>query len=184
MTQTLEKPLTVAEYLEFERKSETRHEYVDGELIAMAGEKRKNNRIALNFVVLLQKVADNKLCEVVSQSVRIRTRATRYRYPDFAVSCAPGDDPYFLENPCLIVEVLSVSTEHTDFGKKLDEYTQLPSLERYVLVSSDERFVVVYKRMGEQWVVKSLEQNGEFDVPCLGSTLTLEQIYDGVVFQT
>lgn len=182
MSQMLEKPLTVEEYLEFERKSETRHEYVDGQLLAMAGEKRKNNRIALNFVVLLSKIADDKLCEVVSQGVRIRTRKTRYRYPDFAVSCAPGEDPYFLENPCLVVEVLSSTTEHTDFGKKLDEYTQIPSLQRYVLVSSDERFAVIYKRIGEQWVVQSLEQDGEFDVPCLDVTLTLEQIYDGVVF--
>jgi Uma2 family endonuclease len=180
MTQTLVQPMTVSEYLEFERKAETRHEFVDGQLLAMAGERRINNRLALHFVRLLAEKAEQLGCEVVSQGIKIRTRASRYRYPDFAVSCVPGDDPYILENPCLIVEVLSNSTEYIDTGKKLDEYTQIPSLQRYVLVSSDERFVVVYKRVGEEWVVKSLEQDGEFDVPCLDVTLRLEQIYEGI----
>jgi Uma2 family endonuclease len=182
MPQTLEKPMSVEEYLEFECKSEERHEYVDGQLLLMAGEKRVNNELALNFVVLLKKLAKAKNCGVVSQGVKIRTRGTRYRYPDFAVSCNPGDDPYFLENPCLIVEVLSASTEHTDYSKKFNEYTGLPSLQRYVLVSSDEKFVLVFKRVGEDWIAKSLEQDGEFDVPCLDVTLSLAQIYEGIEF--
>jgi Uma2 family endonuclease len=114
--------------------------------------------------------------------VKIRTRVNRYRYPDFAVSCAPGDDPYFLENPCLIVEVLSASTEHTDYGKKFNEYTQLPSLQRYVLVSSNERFVLVYRRSGNEWIAEGFDQDGEFDVPCLDVRLSLEQIYEGIEF--
>ena len=78
--------------------------------------------------------------------------------------------------------MLSDSTEHTDFGKKLDEYTRLPSLQRYVLVASDSRFVVVYRREGTRWTVESLEETGEFDVPCLETTVTLEQIYTDVQF--
>ena len=76
--------------------------------------------------------------------------------------------------------MLSDSTEHNDFGKKLDEYTRLPSLQRYVLVASDSRFVVVYRREGTRWTVESLEGTGEFDVPCLETTVTLEQIYADV----
>jgi Uma2 family endonuclease len=182
MTQALEKPMSLEEYLEFERKSEERHEYVDGHVLAMAGEKRTHNKIGRRFVRLLEEIAEAKKCEVVFENVKIRTRGTRYRYPDFAVSCDPGDDPYFLENPCLIVEVLSSSTEHTDYGKKFNEYTGLPSLQRYVLVSSDEKFILVYKRVGEDWIAKSLEQDGEFDVPCLDVTLSLEQIYQGIEF--
>jgi Uma2 family endonuclease len=181
MTQMLEKPMSVEEYLEFERTAEERHEYVDGQLLLMAGEKRQNNGIALNFVVLLKKLATAKNCEAIAQSVKIRTRASRYRYPDFAVSCDPGNDPYILENPCLIVEVLSASTEHIDTGKKFDEYTKIPSLQRYVLVSSSERFVIVYRRFGEEWIAKSYDQEGEFDVPCLDVTLSLEQIYEGIL---
>jgi Uma2 family endonuclease len=174
--------ISVEAYLERERHAEVRHEYVDGALLAMAGEKRTHNRLARRFALLLESHADAKGCEVVLETVKVRTRGTRYRYPDFAVSCAPGDDPLFLDNPCLIVEVLSDSTETTDFGKKLDEYTHLPSLQRYVLVASDSRLVVVYRREGTRWVVESLEDAGEFDVPCLEVTLTLDQIYAGLEF--
>jgi Uma2 family endonuclease len=181
MTQTLEKPISVEEYFELERKAEERHEFVDGQMLLMAGEKRVNNRLALRFVRLLEELAQAKKCETVAQGVKIRTRATRYRYPGFAVSCDPGNDPYVLENPCLIVEVLSSSTAHIDTGKKLNEYTKIPSLQHYVLVSSDERFVVVYQRFGEEWIAKSFDQEGEFDIPCLETILTLEQIYDGIL---
>lgn len=174
--------ISVEEYLQREKQAEVRHEFVDGVMIAMAGEKRVHNRLARRFVLLLEALADSKKCEVVIETVKVRTRETRYRYPDFAVSCNPGDDPGFLENPCLIVEILSDSTEHTDFGKKLDEYTRLLSLQRYVLVASDSRFVVVYRRENDRWTVESLESEGEFDVPCLGITLTLEQIYAGLEF--
>ncbi len=174
--------ISVQDYLQREQLAEVRHEFVDGVMIAMAGEKRVHNKLARRFVLLLEALADSKKCEVVIETVKVRTRETRYRYPDFAVSCHPGDDPRFLENPCLIVEILSDSTEHTDFGKKLDEYTRLPSLQRYVLVASDSRFVVVYRRENERWTVESLESEGEFDVPCLDTTVTLEQIYAGLEF--
>ncbi len=171
--------LSVATYLERERISDVRHEYVDGAMLAMAGEKRVHNRLARRFVLLLEPVADEKGCEVIVETVKVRTRDTRFRYPDFAVSCDAGDDPLYFENPCLIVEVLSDST---DFGKKLDEYTRLPSLQRYVLVASDSRFVVVYRREGARWTVESLEDTGEFDLPCLETTVTLEAIYAGIEF--
>jgi Uma2 family endonuclease len=174
--------ISVQDYLQREQLAEVRHEFVDGVMIAMAGEKRVHNKLARRFVLLLEALADSKNCEVVIEIVKVRTRETRYRYPDFAVSCNPGDDPGFLENPCLIVEILSDSTEHTDFGKKLDEYTRLPSLQRYVLVASDSRFVVVYRREKDRWTVESLESEGEFDVPCLDTTVTLEQIYAGLEF--
>ena len=174
--------MSVEAYLERERLSDVRHEYVDGAMLAMAGEKRVHNRLARRFVLLLEPVADRLGCEVIVETVKVRTRDTRYRYPDFAVSCDAGDDPLYFDNPCLIVEVLSDSTESTDFGKKLDEYTRLPSLQRYVLVASDSRFVVVYRREGTRWTVESLEGTGEFEVPCLETTVTLEQIYADVQF--
>lgn len=182
MSSRVTEHLSVEAYLERERLSDVRHEYMDGAMLAMAGEKRVHNRLARRFVLLLEPVADRLGCEVIVETVKVRTRATRYRYPDFAVSCSPGDDPLYFENPCLIVEVLSDSTESTDFGKKLDEYTRLPSLQRYVLVASDSRFVVVYRREGTRWTVESLEETGEFDVPCLETTVTLEQIYADVQF--
>jgi Uma2 family endonuclease len=111
MTAILEKKNFVSEYLELEKGSEVRHEYVDGEILAMPGEKRVHNRLARRFVLLLEALADSKNCEVVIETVKIRTRGTRIRYPDIAISCAPGNDEYFLEDqgeidiPCLGVNL-------------------------------------------------------------------------------
>jgi Uma2 family endonuclease len=176
-----EEKLTVEEYLELEKTSEIRHEYVDGELLAMAGEKRRHNILVGRLYRLLIDIVSLRQCEIVFESVKLRTRTTRYRYPDLVVSCAPGDDDYFIGNPCFIAEVLSSSTEQTDITKKLEEYTRLPTVERYITVSQNSRFVVVYKREGDKWVVEALDENGEFDIPCLETKVTLEQLYQGIL---
>jgi Uma2 family endonuclease len=175
-----EKIVSVEEYLELERRSDVRHEYVDGVMFAMAGEKRRHNRLAGRVYVLLLALAEARKCEVVVENVKVRTRGTRYRYPDIAISCHPGDDEYVLENPCFIMEILSETTEQIDFTKKLEEYTKIPTVQRYVLLDQASKFAVLYKREGDHWVVSTLEGDGEIDIPCLETTLTLEQIYAGI----
>jgi Uma2 family endonuclease len=133
MIATKPNPLTIAEYKNLERTSGIKHEFVDGVMVAMAGEKRIHKRIAGNIYRLLFDLGAARGCEVMLEA-KVRTRSTRYRYPDLVVSCAPGDDEYFLENPCLLVEVLSESTANTDTSEKLNEYLKLESLQRYVLV--------------------------------------------------
>ncbi len=97
------------------------------------------------------------------------------------MSCAPGDDDYFVDNPCFIVEVLSDSAAQTDITKKLEEYTRLPSLTRYVMISQNSRFVTVCKRDGKGWSLETLDETGEFEVPCLDAKVTLEQLYQGIL---
>ncbi len=187
MTQTLEKKLEkiidVKTYLELEKSSELRHEYVDGELLAMAGEKLQHNDIVANIIEALRPIARAKKCRIQFETIKLRVKNTRYRYPDVMVSCAPGNDPYFLENPCFILEVLSESTQATDAGPKLDEYTRLPSLERYVMIEQDRRVVRIYRRTPEGWLFESLEDQGEIEVPCLKTKLTLEQVFAGIEFE-
>ena len=181
MIATEPKTLTVAEYENLERKSGIKHEFVDGQPRAMAGETRLHKRIAGNIYRLLFDLGAARGCEVMLEA-KIRTRSIRYRYPDVVVSCAPGDDEYFLENPCLLVEVLSSSTANTDTSEKLDEYLKLPSLQRYVLVDQTTRRVIVYARTPQGWMVEVLDSQGQFDVPCLETSLTLEQVYAGINF--
>jgi Uma2 family endonuclease len=187
MTQTLdkklEKKIDVKTYLELEKSSEVRHEYVDGELLAMAGEKLQHNDIVANILEMLRPIARAKKYRIQFETVKLRVKVTRYRYPDVMVSYAPGTDPYFLENPCFIIEVLSESTQATDAGPKLDEYTRLPSLERYVMVEQDRRVVRIYRRTPQGWLFESLEDEGEIDVPCLETKLTLEQVFAGIEFE-
>jgi Uma2 family endonuclease len=171
--------MTLEEYLELEKTSDVRHEYVDGELHAMAGEKRRHNRIAGNVYRLLMDAAIARNCEVVFEAVKLRVHSTRVRYPDVVVSCAPGDEDYFLENPCFIAEVLSDSTATTDLETKLEEYLRLPTLQRYAIISQDVRRVIVYKRVDERWELEILN-DGAFDVPCLETSVPLEQVYAGI----
>ena len=179
MSTTATKPLTMQEYLEREKASDVRHEFIDGVMVAMAGEKRRHNRLAGRIYRLLLEKAEALDCEVAFESVKIRTLSNRIRYPDVVISCAPGNDDYFIDNPCFIAEVLSQSTEHTDLFIKLDEYKQLPSLERYAVISQDKRGVALFKRVNSHWEVETFAE-GEIDIPCLQTTLSLGQIYEGI----
>jgi Uma2 family endonuclease len=175
-------PVTVEEYLESELRSEVRHEYVDGVLVAMAGETLRHDDIVLNVVEALRPIARAKGCRLHATSIQTKVRNTRYRYPDIVVSCEQPTHERMLEQPCFILEVLSNSTAETDNGQKLEEYTRLPSLHTYAIVAQKETRVVVYKRDSEGWRVTVLEGQGELEVACLGTKLSLEQIYAGLEF--
>jgi Uma2 family endonuclease len=172
--------MTAEEYLEFEKTSDIRHEFVDGVLRAMAGESRRHNDIVLNLVEALRPVARAKQCALHATNIKTRVSSSKYRYPDVVISCAPGNDEYFLENPCFIVEVLSDSTADVDHDRKLEEYTRLPSMGRYLLESQIERRVIVYKRDNGVWTLEILTESGEVDIPFLETTLSLEQVYAGL----
>jgi Uma2 family endonuclease len=181
MIATEPKPITVAEYKNLEQQSGIKHGFVDGQPRAMAGETRIHKRIARNIYRLLFDLGVARGYEVMLEA-KIYTRSTRYRYPDVVVSCTPGDDEYFLENPCLLVEVLSNGTANTDTSEKLDEYLKISSLQRYVLVDQVKRRVIVYARAVQGWMVEVLDSDGEISIPCLETSINLEQIYAGVNF--
>jgi len=153
-------PMTVGEYLEFERRSQERHEYVDGSLVAMAGETLRHDDIVLNVVEALRPIARAKGCRLHATSIQTRIRSTRYRYPDIVVSCEAVTNERLLEQPCFILEVLSDSTADTDHGKKLEEYTRLPSMQVYIIAAQAEPGVIVYRRDAAGWRVEILEPKG------------------------
>jgi Uma2 family endonuclease len=174
--------MTEQEYLEAEKHSELRHEYVDGRLLEMPGTTRKHSTIVSNLLSELKSVARQKGCEVHATDIMTRTQLRRYRYPDIVLSCDPGEHEYVLENPCFIAEVTSESTADTDHGKKLEEYSQIPSLERYAIISQSERLVVLYDLRDGSRTFQVLSSSGDFEVPCLGMRLSLDQIYADVMF--
>ncbi len=180
---TLLANLTVEEYLEQEQRSEIRHEYVDGKLYAMAGESKRHEEIVLNITLALARIARAKGCRFQTKTIQLRVSSSRYRYPDIMINCLDNNDPRLEDMPCFLLEVISASTADTDSHKKLSEYTRIPSVERYVLVEQHTKLVVVYKRQKDLWVVETLEDTGEIDIPCIGATLSLDQIYDGLVLE-
>lgn len=140
--------LSVADYLAGERVSEIRHEYVQGQVYAMAGAKFNHNRITGNVFAALWNALQGQPCEPVASDLLLKTARDRYRYPDVMVVCPddPSTDEYVREAPILIVEVLSSSTRRTDTTLKRSEYAALPSVQEYVLIEQDFVDVEVCRR--------------------------------------
>jgi Uma2 family endonuclease len=170
--------LDEADYLAAELTSKDKHEYVSGQVFAMSGASLRHNQISLNIAFALRSSA-SKECRVSMADVRFKAQQLYY-YPDVMVSCEPKSDAYCESQPCLIVEVLSESTESVDRGEKLHNYQKVPELEAYLLVSQKERRVDVYQRSSGVWLFESVTGNGEVLLTCPRMTLTLDAIYENI----
>lgn len=138
----------VEEYLEMERHSEIRHEYVCGQVYAMAGASDDHNRIVTNICGELRERLRGKRCEPFMADMKLKMPASEaFYYPDVMVTCDPKDNArYFRERPIVIFEVLSPDTERTDQREKRFAYSLVPSLKVYVIVAQDKQHVTVLRR--------------------------------------
>lgn len=180
-------PISVEEYLEGEQRGDIRHEYIAGQVFAMAGASEAHNRIAGNLFFHLRAATRGTPCGVFISDMKARVAAHEsFYYPDVLLTCAPDDaDPFFKQAPCLIAEVLSPSTELTDRREKLIAYRALPSLRHYLLIAQDRRSVEHYARDADSgWRYRAYDVEGiiELDCPPLRPTLTLADLYEDVVF--
>jgi Uma2 family endonuclease len=175
--------LNAEDYLTGELKSDIRHEYVDGEVYAMAGAGETHNLIALNVASRLRGLVRGGPCRVFISDMKLRVAQwNAFYYPDVLVTCDASDtQPYFKESPCLIVEVLSPSTEGIDRREKLLAYRTLVSLREYVLISQDKRQIEVYRHAaGGAWHLETLGQGDPLHLECVGAALTLDEVYEDV----
>jgi Uma2 family endonuclease len=175
--------ISVSEYLEAELRSAVKHEYVDGEVYAMAGASRRHNLLVTNILRMVANAALTRPpCQVFAADMKVRVQARNaFYYPDVSGSCDPGDrEEYFLTRPCFIVEVLSPSTAAIDRREKRLAYRTLDSLKEYVVVDQDRRRVDVYRAGAGGWRAETLSDAGTFELSCLGLRLSLDEIYDGV----
>jgi Uma2 family endonuclease len=175
------------EYLAWEAKQEFRHEYIDGKIIAMTGGSLPHNDIALNFYRALYPHVRQRGCRVNVSDAKVQARKnSRYFYPDLVVSCAPDDlkSREFIQNPKVIVEVLSPSTANYDRTKKLKYYRQIPSLQEYVLVDSEEMVVEVYRRgEGKMWLYYQYEAGEAISLESIEFECVSDLLYEGVSFE-
>lgn len=147
-------PVTAAEYLEGERSSEVRHEFVDGRIYAMSGASLRHNEICLDTAFLLKNHLKGGPCRVFIEAVKVELAddlTEAYYYPDVFVTCEPADDDsHVVRSPKLIIEVLSPSTSRNDRGDKLANYKRMPSVEEIVYIEQDwpEIFIV---RRSDRW---------------------------------
>jgi Uma2 family endonuclease len=179
-------PLTPAQYLEEEEKRTFKCEYVDGEMYAMSGAKRRHNLIAANLVRQAgNAAAANSSCQVFGSDMKVYLEVyNSFYYPDVSVCCDPDDkEDLFLTRPCFIVEVLSPSTASIDRREKRASYMMLESLREYVIVDEDQMRVELYRRENIGWRGYILSEPDDIvHSSCLGMSLTLDQIYAGVEF--
>jgi len=165
-------------YLELEASSPVKHELLEGIPHAMAGASRAHNLIVTNLVALLQPLARAKGCRVYSETVKLKLSQDTFYYPDVVVVCGPKAHPLYETAPCLVVEVLSPSTEAQDWREKLARYLRLPSLEGYLLLQSETRGGTLYRRTPEGFREEAL---GEvLHLSCLEGSVPVEAIYEGV----
>jgi len=143
--------MSYREYLALEAESDVKHEYLDGEVFAMAGGTITHGALAMAIGSALTVALRDRACRVLSSDVRVRVKATDMAtYPDITVVCqkieVDDDDAQGILNPTVIVEVLSPTTEAYDRGAKAAHYRRIPSLREYVLVSQGEPLIEVYRR--------------------------------------
>lgn len=170
-------------YLEFEAKSPIKHEYMDGEIYAMAGTTDTHNTIAGNLFVTIRSHLRGTGCRVYIGDVKARLeQCNRFYYPDLLVTCDPQDreTSTYKRFPKLIVEVLSDSTEAFDRGDKFNNYQTLDSLEEYVLVNTRHQRVEIFRRNGEGgWIFHSYTPNHtSFPLSSINLTVSFAELYD------
>ena len=185
MNQVAQKHLfTLAEYLAIEPEGKVRHEFINGELVAMTGTSRAHNAIVTNLTAAFHLHLRGTPCRIASNDMKVViAAANRGYYPDVVVSCGdPADelDDYTESHPRLIVDVLSSSTEAFDRTDKRSHYQQLDSLIDYVLVAQTIPMVEVHSRQGDDWTVTTYGVGDEVRLPSINLALPIAVIYEAV----
>lgn len=178
--------LTPQEYFEWEARQAIRYEYFDGEVFAMTGGSIPHAEIALNFASFLRDQLRSR-CKVRNSDAKVGiTDEGPFTYPDISVTCDERDRTaqQFSRYPCLIVEVVSPSTEAYDRGGKFALYRRLESLKEYVLVGSESQFVEVFRRNAEgTWTFIPYSAGDAVELTSIGLTVPMAVLYEEVVFE-
>ena len=181
-----DRSFTPEEYFSWEEKQLERHELIDGMVYAMTGGTQNHSAIKLNVASLIRSHLRGSPCRVFNSDLKVNILNTpNYTYPDLSVTCDDRDreHPLYITYPCLIVEVLSDSTEAYDRGKKFEKYRRNPNLVDYVLVSSDEIAIDIYhKNDAGEWVILSYRSGDLVEFQSINLSLPIEQLYEEIVF--
>ena len=175
--------MTYAEYLAFEEKSVEKHEFLNGEVFAMAGGTIEHAALAAAVINALSNAVRDRPCRVYSSDLRVRIRATGLTtYPDVAVVCGQpevdAEDRCAIVNPLLVVEVLSDSSEAYDRGEKAAHYRHLPSLREYVLVSQHRPRIEVFRRNeAGRWELYEYESGSQAELTSVGCAIAVDDVY-------
>jgi Uma2 family endonuclease len=179
--------LTVEEYLELDRNSpDVRYEYINGRVIMMAGGSPQHSLIAANVTRILGQLLRESPCCVFNSDVKISLpTVSSYVYADVAISCDQSDftDPEYIYHPCVIIEVLSPSTEILDRGEKFECYRECSSIQEYVMVNTSRLAVEVCRREKNNfWSFQTFKPGATVELTSLGVRFSVSDVYEKVVF--
>jgi Uma2 family endonuclease len=185
MTELARQRHSFAEYLDLEAMSRVKHEYLDGQVWAMAGGSPDHAAIAMNVGAFLVTALRDRPCRVYSLDLRVRVQATGLAtYPDLSVVCgslvtdAEDRSGNTAINPILLVEVLSPSTENYDRGEKLSHYKQIPSVREILLIAHEEQRLELWRRTDASWTLKVVAGgDGSVQLTSVSCTLALTEVY-------
>lgn len=178
----LSAPLTVEAYIQLELQSDRRHEFINGQLIEMPGEKAINNKIAGFIYIFLVNHLFPKGFEVFNHDVKVASYdQDKYYYPDVFLTKEPGTvkNEYIKYEPELIVEVISPSSHITDTVDKYIAYTSIPSLKYYLIVEPETIYATLFSKNAEgKWEAMSYVRSTDIlPMPLLELALPLSEVY-------
>ena len=188
VTQLVKKSYSTAEYLELEAEAEIRHEFINGEIVEMAGGTTSHNEIVTNLCLLLKPPLRQKRGKVYTENVRLWIpNFNIFTYPDVMVLTGEpiyhGESKTTVTNPVAIIEVLSDSTRDYDLGRKFSFYRSLDSLQEYVLVEPETRSIMLYGQgNNKNWSLDILETETDMlELQSIDVEISLPDIYEGVL---
>jgi Uma2 family endonuclease len=178
--------MTVEEYFQLEENNpDTRYEYIDGYVYAMAGGTANHDTIKSNIQRILWNLLRGSNCRVYSSDMKVYVSETRYFHPDVIVTCDHRDrgTVQAIQFPRLVVEVLSPTTELTDRTWKLKNYRTHPTIEEYVLADSQSFKIEIYHKEQNKWIYDAFENTDEITLNSLGVHFYLADAYTDVEFE-
>jgi Uma2 family endonuclease len=177
--------LTPEEYFTWEEKQLEKHEYINGQVYAMSGGSKNHSLISVRLITLFANYLEGSSCETGNSDLRVNIVETdNYTYPDVSVTCDERDEAatQHITYPCLIVEVLSDSTEAYDRGGKFRMYRNNPILQDYLLVSSTRiEMDLYYKNDANEWIILNYKVGDIIELKSINLSFPIEQIYRGLV---
>jgi Uma2 family endonuclease len=183
MTLALRKPMTLAEFLQWEDRQELKYEFDGTRPVAMVGVTRAHSRIQANIALSVGGRLRGKPCEFHGTELKIEV-AGRIRYPDgFVVCSAIANDATVVRDPVVVFEILSPGTATTDRIEKNEEYRATASIQRYVMLEQDRIAATIFSRAGDDWVGHVFVGDAPLAMPEIGIEVPLSEFYEGLVFE-
>lgn len=169
--------ISIADYLHSEMRRDTKHEYLEGQIYAMAGASKNHQLIISNLIAVFVQHLKGTPCDTYASDMKVRVSDLAFFYPDVVVACQDDQaDDYYISQPAIIVEVLSKSTRRMDETTKLRLYQTLPSLQEYVMIEQDIVDVEVCRRSGG-WVSEHYFMGDEVTFTAIDLTVAVADIY-------